>query len=104
MEWGTILEPVIRDHFASVTGKPVREVKAILQHPEYPFMLADVDGVTTDDNGDPAILEIKTASEYVRDEWSSGIPNYYRTQVQHYLCVTGVSKSSFCSPVPTIYV
>ncbi len=49
--------------------------------------------VTTDDNGDPAILEIKTASEYKRDEWSEGVPSYYQTQVQHYLCVTGVSKA-----------
>ena len=74
MQWGTILEPVIRDHFATVTGKTVMEVKAMLQHPDHPFMLADVDGVTTDDNGNPAILEIKTASEYKRDEWSDGVP------------------------------
>ena len=93
MQWGTILEPIIRDHFAAVTGKAVMEVKAMLQHPDYPFMLADVDGVTADDNGNPAILEIKTASEYKRDEWSDGVPTYYQTQVQHYLCVTGVSKA-----------
>ena len=93
MEWGTILESVIRDHFAMVTGKTVMEVKAMLQHPEHPFMLADVDGVTTDDDGNPAILEIKTASEYKRDEWLEGVPAYYQTQVQHYLCVTGVSKA-----------
>ncbi len=93
MEWGTILEPIIRDHFALVTGKTVTEVKAMLQHPDHPFMIADVDGVTTDDNGDPAILEIKTASEYKRDEWLEGVPTYYQTQVQHYLCVTGVSKA-----------
>ena len=93
MEWGTILEPIIRDHFAAVTGKTVMEVKAMLQHPDHPFMIADVDGVTTDDNGDPAILEIKTASEYKRDEWLEGVPTYYQTQVQHYLCVTGVSKA-----------
>lgn len=93
MEWGTILEPVIRNYFSTVTGKSVMEVKAILQNSEHPFMLADVDGVTTDDNGDPAILEIKTASEYKRDEWLEGVPTYYQTQVQHYLCVTGVSKA-----------
>ena len=93
MEWGTILEPIIRDHFAEVTGKTVVEVKAMLQHPDHPFMIADVDGVTTDDNGGPAILEIKTASEYKRDEWLEGVPTYYQTQVQHYLCVTGVSKA-----------
>ncbi len=94
MQWGTLLEPVIRNHFASVTNnKTVMEVKAILQHPEYPYMIADVDGITTDNDGNPAILEIKCASEFLRDEWSSGIPNYYRTQIQHYMCVAGVSKA-----------
>ena len=93
MQWGTIMEPVIRNHFIEVTGKPVVEVKAILQHPEYPFMLADVDGVTVDDEGNPAILEIKTASEFKRSEWDEGVPTYYQTQVQHYLCVTGIQKA-----------
>lgn len=93
MQWGYIMEPVIRKHFAEVTGKTVLEIKAILQHPEYPFMLADVDGLTVDDAGNPAILEIKTASEYKRSEWEQDIPAYYQTQVQHYLCVTGTVKA-----------
>ncbi len=93
MEWGRIMEPIIRSHFEEVTGKTVLKIKAILQHPEHPFMLADVDGVTVDDEGNPAILEIKTASEYKRSEWEEGVPNYYQTQVQHYLCVTGLRKA-----------
>ena len=93
MTWGTIMEPIIRNHFAEVTGKTVVELKAMLQHPEYPFMLADVDGITVDDKGNPAILEIKTASEYKRSEWEEGVPAYYQTQVQHYLCVTGIQKA-----------
>lgn len=93
MNWGTIMEPVIRNHFAEVTGKTVVEIKAMLQHPEYSFMLADIDGLTVDDEGNPAILEIKTASEYKRSEWEEGIPTYYQTQVQHYLCVTGLRKA-----------
>ena len=96
MTWGTIMEPVIRNHFAEITGKVVVELKAMLQHPEYPFMLADVDGVTVDDDGNPAILEIKTASEYKRSEWDEGVPVYYQTQIQHYLCVTGIKKS-YCA-------
>ena len=93
MEWGNIMEPIIRNHFAEVTGKTVVELKAMLQHPEYPFMLADVDGVTVDDDNNPAILEIKTASEFKRSDWDEGVPAYYETQVQHYLCVTGVKKA-----------
>jgi len=91
--WGTIMEPILREHFSKVTGKPVVELKAMLQHPQYSFMLADVDGITIDDKGNPAILEIKTASEYKRSEFEDGIPVYYQTQVQHYLCVTGIKKA-----------
>ena len=93
MQWGTIMEPIIRNHFAEVTGKAVVELKAMLQHPEHPFMLADVDGVTVDDSGNPAILEIKTASEFKRSDWDEGVPAYYQTQVQHYLCVTDIQKA-----------
>ena len=93
MQWGTIMEPIIRNHFAEVTGKTVVELKAMLQHPEHPFMLADVDGVTVDDAGNPAILEIKTASEFKRSEWEEDVPAYYQTQIQHYLCVTGIKKA-----------
>lgn len=91
--WGSILEPVIRNYFSEVTGKTVVECKAMLYHPEYPFMLADVDGITVDDDNNPAILEIKTASEFKRSDWDEGVPPYYETQVQHYLCVTGVKKA-----------
>lgn len=68
MQWGTIIEPVIRNHFAAVTGKRVLEVKAMLQCPQRSYMLANIDGLTEDDNGNPAILEVKTASEYKRSE------------------------------------
>lgn len=41
MQWGNIMEPVIRNHFAEVMGKSVVQVKAILQHSEYPYLLPD---------------------------------------------------------------
>lgn len=91
--WGHIMEPILRNHFSEVTGKTVIELKAMLQHPEHPFMLADVDGITTDDAGNPAILEIKTASAYKASDWDDGVPAYYQTQIQHYLCVTGIRKA-----------
>ena len=93
MEWGRIIEPIIRNHFSNVTGKDVVEIKAILQHPENRFMLANVDGIVINDNEEPALLEIKTTSEYKRNDWSDGVPIYYQTQVQHYLMVTGLSKA-----------
>ena len=93
MTWGKILEPVIRDRFREVTGRKVIEVHAILQNEEHPFMIADIDGLTTDDSGEPAILECKCVSEFKRSEWETDIPVYYRTQVEHYLAVTGLSTA-----------
>ncbi len=93
MQWGRIMEAVIRNHFQEVTGKKVVEVKAIMQHTEYPFMLTNIDGLTEDDQGNPAVLEIKTASEYKRSQWEEDIPSYYMVQIQHYLCVTGLAKA-----------
>ena len=93
MYFGSLLEPLLREEFTKRTGRKVVELKAILQHNEYSFMIADVDGITQDDEGNPAILELKTASEYKRSEWEQGVPNYYLTQVQHYLAVTGLKKA-----------
>ncbi|MDD7147096.1 MAG: YqaJ viral recombinase family protein [Lachnospiraceae bacterium] len=94
MTWGKILEPVIREQFKQRTGKKVVEVHSILQNEEYRFMLADLDGLTEDENGAPAILEIKCVSEYKRSEWDNDqIPYYYMTQVMHYLAVTGLDTA-----------
>lgn len=93
MFWGTRLEPVIRDRFREITGKKVLEVHAILQNIDHPYMIADIDGLTEDDNGNPAILECKCVSEFKRSEWENDIPVYYKTQVEHYLAVTGLSTA-----------
>ena len=94
MTWGKILEPTIRNHFAETTGKKVIEIRAILQHKQYPFMIADLDGLTEDDDGEPAILECKCVSEYKRHEWADGnVPIYYQCQVQHYLAITGLNTA-----------
>jgi len=93
MQWGRIMEPVIRNHFQEITGKKVVEVHAILQHEQYPYLIADIDGLTEDDDGNPAILEIKTASEFKRSEWENDIPPYYRTQIEHYMMVTALDKA-----------
>lgn len=76
-------------HLLDIMGRVV-EVKAMLQHPKHTYRLANIDGLTEDDNGNPAILEVKTAGVHRRGEWENGIPVYYETQVQHYLAVTGV--------------
>lgn len=94
MIWGTKIEPLLRQHFTELTGKPVVEIHAILQHPKYSFCLADLDGLTVSDTGEPAILELKTCSAYKQNLWADGgIPIEYQCQIQHYLMVTGLSKA-----------
>ena len=90
--FGTILEPVIRREFMERTGLKVRQKHMLLQSEEYPFMLANLDGVINLD-GEMCIFEAKTASAYKLDNWQSGIPPEYMLQVQHYMAVTGAVKT-----------
>jgi len=88
--WGNILEPIVRDEFTKRTGIEVGVEKSMLQHPEYPFMLANLDGVIIDPvKKCGLIFEAKTASIYNAHEWELNIPDHYQLQVQHYMAVTG---------------
>jgi putative phage-type endonuclease len=91
MEWGNILETPIAEAFAQKTGYKIRKSNYILQHPEYPFMLANVDRMVKDeDEADEGILEVKNVGEYKAEEWADGaIPESHQIQGQHYMAVTG---------------
>lgn len=86
--WGTLLEPIVATAYTQQTGRRVRRVNAILQHPDQPFMLANLDrevvGVP-----DVQILECKTAGEFGARHWRDGVPEYVQLQVQHQLAVAG---------------
>jgi len=85
------MEPIIREEFSDRTGFKVKEVKAILQHKRFPFMLANLDGIVTDPERGEGIFEAKTANAYAAAEWEAGIPDAYSLQVQHYMAVTGLN-------------
>lgn len=86
VEWGNLLEPVIREKFARETGFEVRENPYVLQHDEFEFMVANIDGECFDpEMGEWGVLEIKTTSERNKDEWIDGPPNHYHLQIQHYM-------------------
>jgi len=88
--WGNVLEPVVIKEFEKRTGKKVQRVNAILQSVEYPHMLANLDGKIVGEN---AILECKTASSYLQDEWDGDeVPAHYICQCQHYMAVTGAGR------------
>jgi putative phage-type endonuclease len=89
--WGTKLEDLVAEEFTIREGKKVRRRNAILQHHEYPWMLANVDRFVVGEN---AILECKTTSAWLHSEWKDDeVPDAYIIQCQHYMAVTGAEKA-----------
>lgn len=85
--WGTILEDIVAQEFTKRTGMKVRRRNAILQHHEYPWMIANVDRMLV---GASEGLECKTTSAFSAKEWEGDeVPTPYIIQVQHYMAVTG---------------
>lgn len=91
MEWGRLLEPVIREKFAAKHPEwSVVNAKATFKSTTHEWLLANVDGFITFESGEVGILEIKTAA--YEDDWVNGVPLYYQTQVRHYLRVFGLKR------------
>ena len=86
--WGTLLEPLVAAAYQKRTGNKVRRLNAVLQHPTFPFMLANIDREVVG-LPDVQILECKTAGEFGSRLWKDGVPEYVQLQVQHQLAVTG---------------
>lgn len=86
--WGTLLEPYVAVAYQQKTDQKVRKVNAVLQHPTFPFMLANIDREIVG-SADVQILECKTAGEFGSRLWKDGVPEYVQLQVQHQLAVTG---------------
>jgi len=87
--WGTTLETIIANVYADRTGAKVRKVNAVLQHPEYLFMLANLDRLVLHPTDGSGILEVKTAGLHSAQYWEKGVPDSYQCQVLHALAVTG---------------
>ncbi|RZL68720.1 MAG: endonuclease [Variovorax sp.] len=88
MYWGTLLEPIVAAHYTRRTGLRVRRINAVLQHPQEPWMLANVDREVVG-SPDVQLLECKTAGFHGARLWEDGVPEYVQLQVLHQLAVTG---------------
>ena len=86
--WGNLLEPIVAAHYTRRTGHKVRRVNAVLQHPQHPWMLANIDREVVG-APDVQILECKTAGINGARLWKDGVPEYVQLQVMHQLAVTG---------------
>ncbi len=90
--WGNRLEDIVAKEFEERNdGFKVRRRHAILQHPQLDFMLANIDRNLIGPDGEWGLLEIKTTNRNMMDKWENGIPPWVRSQVMHYLAVTGLS-------------
>jgi len=102
-EWGNILEDVVAKRFSEKTGLKIQRSNKLYRHPEHPFMLGNIDRMITDSNKRRGVLEVKTTSEFNKDEWidagdteeASRIPDHYMIQLQHYLSVLGLDYGFF---------
>ena len=100
LEMGHLLEPLVARIFAKKTGLEVFQIKKMFQHPQYPFMLADVDYFVRLPNGKIVILEIKTTNYNAREHWwkddEECVPVYYETQGRHYMAVMDMDEIFYC--------
>lgn len=88
MYWGTLLEHIVAAQYTKRTGRRVRKVNAVLQHPQHPWMLANLDREIVGSD-EVQILECKTAGINGSRLWKDGVPEYVQLQVMHQLAVTG---------------
>lgn len=90
--WGTEKEPSIVKRYEIKTGKVCSVEPNLIIHPEYYWMIGNVDRRILADN---AILECKTAHEFLSKEWgepgSDVIPEAYLLQCIHYAIITNAS-------------
>lgn len=106
MEWGIRLEGVVAEAWAEKNGQAIKRFPPydpanIVAHPDYPWMLANLDAVVLADNSDldftdvddhhpVGVLEVKTANGWAEHDWDDGVPPHVLIQVQHQLAVTGM--------------
>lgn len=97
MHFGHLLEPIVADEYSRRTGAKLINIGATLVHKDYPWALANVDRLIVDTGGRPiGVLECKTTSEYMNDEWESGeILTSYIYQLNWYLWILGLEKGAF---------
>lgn len=103
MYWGTTLEDIVAREYSKRTGRKIERCNVLFRHPEYPFLLGNIDrAVYDEDSKRPVVngeyrskrgLECKTASQYAASDWGEAgtdqIPEYYKAQVQWYMGITG---------------
>ena len=99
-EVGHLLEDLVAKIFAKKTGFKIYQIKKMFYHPDYPYMLADLDYFVELPDGKKAILEIKTTNYNATGNWwldgKEVVPVNYEIQGRHYMAVMNVNQVYFC--------
>ena len=93
-EWGSRLEPVVRDWLAEEIGRRILPAQRMYRSVDHPFMLAHLDGITTGPVTEG--VEIKTADKFLAQEFgevgTDAVPVRAVLQCTHYMIVTGLRR------------
>ena len=99
-EIGNRLEHLVAKIFSERTGLKVFQRKFMFQHPQHPWMLADLDYLVEMPDGSTAILECKTSTSNAAGHWwyagKEVVPAYYESQGRHYMAVMDLNQVFFC--------
>ncbi|REL37876.1 hypothetical protein DYD21_08845 [Rhodohalobacter sp. SW132] len=91
--FGTLFEPIVRDHFRKSMNLEVTEPAEMFIHPEYPMLSGNVDGlIHGEGNLGLGVLEIKcsTTNRISPHELAQNIPIEWYTQLMHYMGILDV--------------
>lgn len=95
--WGKVIEPLIGQRFAHLTGRHVvhNADQVTARSEAVPFMLATLDFTQHDlDRPGVGALEAKTTSAWQTDKWEEAPPMRVQVQLQHQLAVAGLEWGS----------
>ncbi len=95
MRRGTLLEPEARRKYSREVGFAVYPI--CLQHKDYPWARASLDGISKDRT---KVVEIKCGESAYRYAKNGEIPTYYYGQLQHILFVTGLEVIDYWCYLP----
>jgi putative phage-type endonuclease len=90
MAWGNLLEPVVYAELERRGWNVMPGLADGLRDDERPWLVGHPDGFA-EIEGEPALLEIKTAGAWAGREWhkDAGAPLAYLVQLHHYFELTG---------------
>ena len=90
MRRGTALEPIARKAYVAKRG--IEVVPVCIQHKDYPWLRASLDGLSVDCK---TVLEIKCGARTFEAAVDGIVPKHYYGQLQHILMATGLPAIDF---------